>query len=43
MTNGSTAVTPVTAGAFMRRTAHDMVDVVGGGAGLAAEHDGRLR
>ena len=36
VTNGSTAVTPVTAGAFMLRTAHDMVDVVGGGAGLAA-------
>ena len=41
VTTGSTAVTPVTAGAFMLRTAHDMVDVVGGGAGLAAEHDGR--
>ena len=35
MTNGSTAVAPATAGAFMMRTAHDMVDVVGGGAGLA--------
>jgi hypothetical protein len=35
LTSGSTAVTPATAGAFMMRTAHDMVDVVGGGAGLA--------
>jgi hypothetical protein len=34
VTNGSTAVTPVTAGAFMLRTAHDMVDVVGDGTGL---------
>ena len=25
----------MTAGAFVMRTAHDMVDVVGGGAGLA--------
>jgi hypothetical protein len=37
MTTGSTAVTAATAGAFMMRTAHDMVDVVGGGAGLAAD------
>lgn len=37
MTTGSTAVTPATAGAFMMRTAHDMVDVAGGGAGLAAD------
>jgi hypothetical protein len=37
VTNGSTAVTAVTAGAFTLRTAHDMVDVVGGGAGLAAD------
>jgi hypothetical protein len=37
MTTNSTAVTPATAGAFMMRTAHDMVDVAGGGAGLAPD------
>ncbi len=35
VTSGSTAVTAVTAGAFTGRSAHDMVDAVGG-AGLAA-------
>jgi hypothetical protein len=37
LTSGSTAVIPATTGAFMMRTAHDMVDVVGGGPGLAPD------
>jgi hypothetical protein len=37
VTSGSTAVTSAAAGAFMLRTAHDMVDVAGGGAGLAPD------
>jgi hypothetical protein len=37
VTNGSTAVTSVVAGVFATRAARDMVDVDGGGAGLAAD------